>query len=745
MSKDNIQDATTSTDDLTTNSPSTLPHLTTKSQTAIQKTKECVEKDILATYRLIPSSEKTALEAISRTIAEVSKFHSSKVRVENCFGIVGQSAAGKSSLVCALTDDEQAAIVEARGEAVTFCPTLYRERDPQLHPKKYTIDTSLPTANCIRKVCEGHWRSLNNRIDDSSNNKDDDAQASESEAGREALRSLCRQTGTIDVDDLCYGPDIRSYADAERNFETMMSCVSLPENLDENGDYRQTADTPERLQEILSEWREGALWSVIITMTIYMEADVLAGGLTLVDIPGLHDKNFFRESIARQAQRRCDELIVVCSMDRVIDNEILSSTVEGAAAESSTSTMHGRSITVAITHSADNLKGYEKYVDQSQWAEAKSTLKELKKADAPASQFRQAEKILDFIRIRHRNLAVIQKLQTEYASRLQNDQFYAFAIDSVLYWEQDTDEDDLSGIRALRAHLAWLSGKKLFTVFDDYVGWRFNLLLADFETWVAMCRMRPGALSCILPSAIAEIKVASIIEKCSLEFVACFDDQIVKRLNDSVSVIRTMIDTQCLEDWDKSMLPATARAICNHEGCFKPTKRKGSKTKKEKQGDRIVWDINRELVDCFVPVLEKNWHHFEDIVESMYQTWLTRVLKKVDVFISACEANGLPHDHIESLTRKKTELERQFTRAMNEFRDSWSTVKSRAVGSRELCYIKQVMMGTYDGAVAIRGTCNTAYLPVIAVLTTLRQWVQCEGSRSVVQEGSFQGSSQSLC
>lgn len=107
--------------------------------------------------------------------------------------------------------------------------------------------------------------------------------------------------------------------------------VSIAEN-DVNRFYRQVhayVDSTSRPRRRLDPAQAqnagiqiGQLWPLIRVMRIYTAAEILASGVTIVDLPGTQDANAARCRISKEYQEKCAAIWVVTPITRAVDDEV---------------------------------------------------------------------------------------------------------------------------------------------------------------------------------------------------------------------------------------------------------------------------------------------------------------------------------------------------------------------------------------------------------------------------------------
>lgn len=121
-----------------------------------------------------------------------------------------------------------------------------------------------------------------------------------------------------------------------------------------------------------------------------MDTPLLRQGVVLIDLPDYQDSNLARVKAAREAQAKCDDLLVVAGITRVIDSPILEEAIAENIERPGIGRLTLQTVPAVCTHCAVLERHLEQAVDPSILRAADAKLRELKERNA--KEMRRIEK-----------------------------------------------------------------------------------------------------------------------------------------------------------------------------------------------------------------------------------------------------------------------------------------------------------------------------------------------------------------
>ncbi|KAL8846664.1 MAG: hypothetical protein Q9221_008271 [Calogaya cf. arnoldii] len=253
------------------------------------------------------------------TAGRLRSFESPATRL---IGIVGDSAAGKSSLINSLLDIPDLAHKGDHGSAVTSFVTEYHRRSSQ-HTAPFTLEVEY----CNETEIEEQLHELLVSYRELYQPGLEEALENDPSVYREIEKKSAVAASTLQS----IFPDHPEVAphqlrdQSEGAFERILdelkrlaSRIQWPTDA-VNGRWTATATTSSECHEKVAYFMEKGLWPLTNMVRIYLSAQVLKTGVILADLPGYRDINLARVRKAEQYLLRCHEVFIVANINRDID------------------------------------------------------------------------------------------------------------------------------------------------------------------------------------------------------------------------------------------------------------------------------------------------------------------------------------------------------------------------------------------------------------------------------------------
>ncbi|CAD6446372.1 e1e59874-7bcb-4b1c-a282-67f13334c37c [Sclerotinia trifoliorum] len=249
-----------------------------------------------------------------------------QAQVENTptiIGVVGNTGAGKSSVINAMLDEERLVptnCMRACTAVVTEMSWNFSD-DPS---KKYRAE--------IEFIKECDWEnelkvSLNELIDASGNVSRDSTNA-DTEAGiayakikavypNKTHEMLAKST----AEELLAESDVRTVLGTTRTIEKSYSEFFYKELQRYVDSKEKSTGEGGRPSEKKKEKRTMEFWPLIKVVRIFVKADALSTGAVIVDLPGVHDSNAARAAVAAGYMKQCTGLWICAPINRAVDDK----------------------------------------------------------------------------------------------------------------------------------------------------------------------------------------------------------------------------------------------------------------------------------------------------------------------------------------------------------------------------------------------------------------------------------------
>ncbi|KAI6827790.1 hypothetical protein KC340_g9470 [Hortaea werneckii] len=200
------------------------------------------------------------------------------VKNRTVVGVVGNTGAGKSSVINAMLDEER------------LVPTNFFDENGTITREISNPDSQAGIAYAkIRAVYHRHTKEMlaNSTID-----------------------SLMRAKSVTDVLGTTRRINEKEPHDFYRRLQNYVDSKEKgTEKLDKNGN------------KITNPKREFEFWPLIKVVKICTKADALSTGAVIVDLPGVHDSNAARAAVAENYMKQCTGLWILAPINRAVDDK----------------------------------------------------------------------------------------------------------------------------------------------------------------------------------------------------------------------------------------------------------------------------------------------------------------------------------------------------------------------------------------------------------------------------------------
>lgn len=291
----------------------TLPQL----EKGVEKGTQVAE-ELDAILSKCPSEIKGSLD-LSRAVKNLTS-QNSKTQV--IIGVVGQTGAGKSSVINAILDEEQ--IVPTN--CMRACTAVVTEIAYNHEQQPYRGEIEFITPDEWKNEMEILFRDLQDDTDtDEKSRKSAKSNFAIAQAKIKAvypsledvLRSspdeLVRHKSVCDL----LGSKIPfSEDDPARFYDRLQSYVDSKKKNKRKKSRKVTEKTKAELQDS----SELEFWPLIRVVRLYLKASVLSTGAVIVDLPGTQDSNAARAAVANKYLEKCTGLWIVAPINRAVND-----------------------------------------------------------------------------------------------------------------------------------------------------------------------------------------------------------------------------------------------------------------------------------------------------------------------------------------------------------------------------------------------------------------------------------------
>ncbi|KAH7029847.1 uncharacterized protein B0I36DRAFT_326419 [Microdochium trichocladiopsis] len=478
-------------------------------------------------HRVLGSSDlhlepSSAMRRLHETASELARFHPPSTRI---VGFVGDSGAGKSSLLNSLLDIPGLARTSNEGAACTCVATEYHYHNRQ----DFLIEIELFTEAQIHDQLADLLKSyrhfhLNRRELHRTEVRDFEERATLAVDTFVAMfGSRLEQNGTSNFLPCLLAPSTREVLRTLKQW----AHEAMPSQAQTRIVLSSIAQCSTRLAELTSDAsgaQERLPWPFISKIKVFVNAYILEKGLVLVDLPGLRDLNTARRNVTERYLRKVDEIFAVCPIGRATTDEGVMAVFDLAARAGLTSVsiictrsddIRPEEAVVSWTGSTrtrvqdamddvqnarDAIAEVQLEIDELEMdeedgytSEERDLFCELHRQKKRAeTQLRNAQFRLRKLVIDTRNSTVTNRLLRVYQAKVPDDTLRVFCVSNSEYWDNRQKRRQvavphlmLSGILSIRQHCRARVSESQHRMCTKYMRDSIPALLGEVRLWVS--------------------------------------------------------------------------------------------------------------------------------------------------------------------------------------------------------------------------------------------------------------------
>jgi len=357
---------------------------------------EILEKGVAAGLEALESIKPPldAMESNRTTQAAqwLAAIQSLKVRAKptrTIVGVVGNTGAGKSSVISAVLDEERLLPTNCM-RACTASPTEISWNSSDDPSELYRAEVEFITAQDWTKELQALYVDLidgSGEVCRDATNPDCDAGVAYAKIKAVYPKKTREMIAKADPTKLAFEPAVAAVLGATKKLKAT-TAASLYRQL------QQYVDSKEKNTEKNVEY-----WPLIKVVRIYTKASSLSTGACLVDLPGVQDSNAARAAVAESYMKTCTGLWIVAPITRAVDDKTAKSLLGDSfrrqlkydGTYSAVTFICSKTDDISVTEAAESLDMEEQVSENfSQIRENKKTISDLKEEIAVLKQEKEA-------------------------------------------------------------------------------------------------------------------------------------------------------------------------------------------------------------------------------------------------------------------------------------------------------------------------------------------------------------------
>ncbi|KAL8889342.1 MAG: hypothetical protein Q9215_003371 [Flavoplaca cf. flavocitrina] len=249
-------------------------------------------------------------------IQQIDNLSKLAVKTKAVIGVVGNTGAGKSSVINAMLEEERLVPTNC----MRACTAVVTEISYNYEEQPYCAEIEFITAEEWARELRVLFQDLldgEGNVSRDCTNEDSDAgvayakikavypQKTKEDISRSSIDRLLQEVSSItggrrnikETDSLMFYKKLQSFVDSKEK---------------STGKKDKDGKKPKKERE---------LWPLIRVVRLYVKSPALATGAVIVDLPGVHDANAARAAVAEGYMKQCTGLWIVAPINRAVDDK----------------------------------------------------------------------------------------------------------------------------------------------------------------------------------------------------------------------------------------------------------------------------------------------------------------------------------------------------------------------------------------------------------------------------------------
>ncbi|KAK2743243.1 hypothetical protein FQN57_004932 [Myotisia sp. PD_48] len=652
------------------------------------------------------------LNTILQTAKELACF---RAQPERKVGVVGNTGAGKSSLINALLDEEGIAKAAGSGHAVTSYVTEYRYPRPE-HGTGRALEVEylhgLELDQELAQLLDDYRAPFSPSALSSEVSADEMVELERnSEAARLSLEQSLSRHADRDIELL----KSDSYEHALSCVKRWARMIEWPDDVS-HGRYSATARDFPHLRQLLDTYVPDSLLAFVKTVRVYVPAQVLQNGLIIADLPGksvpitsldtsergkganlfvgFNDINYARVQTAKRYISRCDEIFIVTRTTRAVDErsvyDIIREHVLGPEVGGRKATPNANIIcTHAAAFSKDELGKWSQNVNQREFEQVEHEIDTMMKGEwVNYHQLKTAKiKRLSLV-VKARNRSIKAKLQAKYADQALN--LNIFFTDVYSYFDPINEQQiDVTGIPELRKFCYAIRLNAIQAAVSNFLNNALPSLIYSLEVWFDAATKADSHITH------KPVDTINIQEKIA-HFRRVWAESLQRVREETISKTFRLghysfqqAGVEACETWE-SFHHSSYRAWCAHNGTHTT----------EKQGYRC-W--NSELIDEMTSTLEESWETLFGVAESGFGCWTKEIKDAIEEISHKLRDADAPESLLDLLRARKRTIQASIEERREQYMSALGHIHRDASTGNSTSLIVKQMRPAYLKCIADSG------------------------------------------
>ncbi|KAL8977326.1 MAG: hypothetical protein Q9205_006849, partial [Flavoplaca limonia] len=614
---------------------------------------------------------------LGRLRARAARLRSYESPATRFIGIVGDSAAGKSSLINSLLDIPDLAHKDDHGSAVTSFVTEYHRRSLR-HEAPFTIEVEYCNEaeinEQLHELLVSYRELYQPGIEKELENNEQLYQEIEkkSTVAASTLQSIFPdhpEATPIRMKDQSDG----AFEQILENLKRLAALIEWPADA-KNGRWTATAASAAECHDKVAYFMKKGLWPLTNVVRIYLNAQVLKTGVILADLPGYRDINLARVRKAEQYLLRCHEVFIVANINRVIsDQSVERFDIDLPAAE----------------------KKYKTVVNSEAGKRALRAKKTAWERNGSAAAAQIADTEYKYLFVSARNTTVERALRQRYETSLTTLSINVFCVgnrdyEGAEYRSQEARQKALkgSGIPDLRRFCHSIVGHAQYDASIHFLEVELASLVQSLEVWLSVSEQEKPVT--VDPQIITDLQAN--LEQEIENYAEDTEDMIESGIADPMMRHDRGFNDHALEmsqEWT-GWHWTSYKAFCRQNGNY-CTQAVGARS----------W--NAELLGNMTETMLEEWRSLHQILGPLDRHLQKSIANDCKEMRDKLKALGAPDTVIASFRLKERELLYLLKDIIFETTREIQNIEFNALGDHISSFILDLMIPTYRACTAETG------------------------------------------